>query len=147
MSLQIYETKNLESTEYIKDVVSYFNVMCSLTVTEDVNMILSTIDKAKYKDANRVFDRFGTVIYKENISTGAKILLCVKQFPTLIFNADELGENAQLLLYEFVNGRVCFTIPPEEIFTFSGEDDIDIEYNGRRFCSAYEFNAYLEGLW
>ena len=146
MSLKFYigEENIPKDKKFINDVESFFMLQCRLEDNEATRRVMKIIDKAEYMDTARFTDRFGTALYKECLSTGAKIVLAVMQFPDIVFRGSELGDNAYMLLAELKEGNVFFSRYPSFLYTWEDSDAVDIEVDGIRFESAEQLCEYLE---
>lgn len=62
--------------------------------------ILELIDGATVIDGLVLKSRTGDVIPPDYLSTGAKVMICIYEFPDLVFNITQMGNNVIPLLIE-----------------------------------------------
>jgi hypothetical protein len=116
--------------EYVEDNESYF-VKYALKGTEYDRKVLDEIDRATYSSADRFKDRLGAEVFISCLSMSSKTLLNLGNYPDIVFNCDEMGENAfEFALCNLVDCNMCFT----DGVTYEIPDYIsfdDIMFNGK----------------
>ena len=143
MSLTVYTDK----TQIPKDMkfVNYndkFFMRVALKDTESVRDILATIDKAEYHTQSTFIGRDKELgaMYKENLSTGCKILLNITMNPDICFDVIECGPNALEYLAKIRNGNVYWGTP---VLHMIGTSECDIIVHGLHFTDFKEFLGYV----
>lgn len=59
-----------------------------------VQRVMKEVDRVEYVDGFVLKNEEGIAIPPEYLSTGAKTAICVYEFPDVIFNATQMGDNA-----------------------------------------------------
>lgn len=143
MSLQIYvdETTCPQDKKYVKDVDAFFDLEVKLRDTAFTRLVISKIEQGQYLNEFQYIDRFGTALYRENMSTTSKILLSVSEHPEYVFCGDELGLNGHALLFRLREGSILFN----GLFLDFGPGyyNVDVEYNGKKFSRIGNLNDEL----
>lgn len=111
MAVRIYTGKSFIPADrrYIFNVEAFFNLEVKLKDSRLTRDILWIIEGAKILDSDTFCDRLGRGLYRDNLSTGCKILLCMETYPDYVFNGDELGKNGLQYLLELGKGIICFS--------------------------------------
>jgi len=134
MSLHIYERVEdiPEDVKYIKVNDLFFNLKTVLLDTAFTRRVLSEIDEAEYVDQWGFRGRTEHLgkLDKYMLSTGAKTVLNVQQFPEYCFNLAECGNNAKRLIVKLKQGNVLWQNP---ILIIASDTECDIEFRGRHF--------------
>lgn len=91
----------------------FFNAETYLDNTYLSNLVLSTVDKAKYNSSLTFIGRSIDLgaLNKNMLSTGTKTLLNIINHPDKCFDVCECGDNALSLLPLFKNGSVLWAFP------------------------------------
>ena len=132
--LQVYYKE--EPTNYVKDVNGYFN---NNFVNIDRNILetyINSFDNAKLL-GDKIESKFG-VGNVWDISTGCKLIILVAAFPSIIFNANECGDNALSVIFSFEEGNVYLeTIP-------WCKTCLPFKLNGKQFNSTDSARQFVE---
>lgn len=70
-----------------------------------VQEIIGTVDHCRVIDGFVLENEEGNVIPPEYLSTGSKTAICVYEFPELIFNATQMGDNAFAFVLKLAKTR------------------------------------------
>ena len=143
MSLQVYlKREDIPKGEnVIYDNNGYFTVT-TLTDEHFTHLVLREVDQAFrvgpdcFKGRNH---ELVGITSKDNLSTGAKTLLNIKQHPSKIIFVGSCGHNALRLLPELTEGRILWEIP---YAGYTGDGACDILCDGKHFTDFYEFMEY-----
>lgn len=92
--LTIFDTTPLDDTSVIRDVEEAFSSF-ELKGDTCTRNLMKYIDKADYVDSIRFSDRFGDLLYLDNLSSGCKAALCVHYLQDSIVDLAEGGLNVR----------------------------------------------------
>lgn len=102
--LNVYDCEY--ATSEIKDIEAAFSKL-KIVVDETTKQFVKEIDKGELIDANRFIDRFGTILYISELSTGCKAAFCTYFYPDKIVDLQECGRNARDAIFNYCeNGRI-----------------------------------------
>lgn len=96
LNLVFQEAKLKSGTTYIRDGRNYFDRKFEMNWFENpyAEYLLEYVDNVEYKNGLLLKD--GKPIPPQNLCTGTKVAMLVYEFPDLVFNATQIGENAFL---------------------------------------------------
>lgn len=121
-----------------------------LSGTEEERAIIETIEEGAWRDTNRFEDRFGTLLYLTELSTGSKAALAILNGESNeVYNLIECGSNAiSAILNHCKRGSVLLEKNLREDIYSGFEDngctDIHIRLGNYVFNSIDRLNYYLE---
>lgn len=115
----IYQISKAErNKEVIEDCRFYFSRKKKEEWFQDpfVQAVIKIVDKAEVVSGMILKDRDGQIIPPEYLSTGTKTAICVYEFPDIIFNATQMGDNALAFITELSKSRditlLCYRLLP-----------------------------------
>lgn len=85
------------------------SVDLDLLKNDFVKHVLKEVEQATPQTKETYFDRFGRGLFNTTLSTSTVILLSLEQFPDLIINGDEMGDNAFEVLCTMDTGSIYFS--------------------------------------
>lgn len=102
LNLIFQRNKAKNPSDVIVDCRGFFNLKKKASWFQDsfVQIILKLIDGATVVDGLVLKSRTGDIIPADYLSTGAKTMICIYEFPNLIFNITQMGNNVIPLLIE-----------------------------------------------
>ncbi len=126
----------------INDVESYFSLHYDGEVSAVPSEVISHIDESELKSNNLVLSRFGTAIYLDDISTGAKALISAQCCDDNdVVSLVELSPISSSAISYLTNGNLY--IPYYAKF-YNTDEMTDIYVNGIK-CQDYEEASFLTG--
>jgi hypothetical protein len=140
MSLNIYRNiKDIpKGVNYIASNDLFFEAQGNIDDSELGKEILLEIDNATSINASAFKGRFGVddIQPKSNLSTGTKTLFNILQNPDKCFNVAECGNNALGFIFKIQNGNILWKYP---VVCLKSDIPCDIVYDGRKYCTAFDF--------
>lgn len=137
----------VDKSRLLLDVEAFFNVHSVKSFyLEDNITIIKRLEKGAYFGGNEFVDQFGRTLPLSNISTGTKAVLLSKNYPELIINYAEVGNNH--LTYAAENIKDCTVfIVSLRMFFGNTTDNVSIIVNDELvFETISEFNeSVFEG--
>lgn len=102
LNLIFQRNKAKDPSTVIADCRGFFNLKKKANWFQDpfVQKILMSIDGATVIDGLVFKSKTGDVIPAEYLSTGTKVMICIYEFPNMIFNITQMGNNVIPLLIE-----------------------------------------------
>lgn len=144
MSLHIYRDKNdiPKEIRFIKDNNTFFDNNTMLLDNYATRDILKEIDQSTYVSELTYISRATQrgALFKENLSTGAKILLNILNHPDKCFSMEEVGYNVEKYLKNITDGYVYWKTPVIANSEYGDKCDILIE--NQHFLDWHEFVRY-----
>lgn len=147
MSLKIFTDKNKIVGKYIHNVEPYI-MECGIVDNTFNREVIEKVEQGRYKSKSQIYDRFGQILPVDFISTSSKALIVTKEYPTYVFNFEEVGTNVGKVLKNITEGSVY--IPPNilRVYEFGYEDsNVDIELDGKNFKTLSEFAYYISEVY
>ena len=130
--------------ELIRDPEAYFS--CLELRCDDIDRdLVRVIEEGTLLDGSRFLDRFGVMLYTQQLSTGCKAALMVNNSDKVI-DLRECGVNAiSAILSLCKSGRVAMTAPATDLSDFTNGSRVSVNVMGRVFHSMREVDAFLRG--
>lgn len=102
LNLIFQRNKAKDPSAVIADCRGFFDLKKKASWFQDpfIQKILELIDGATVIDGLVLKSRTGDVIPPDYLSTGAKVMICIYEFPDLVFNITQMGNNVIPLLIE-----------------------------------------------
>lgn len=120
----------------IEDVI----YLVKITGTEFQRMVLRRVEHGDYYNNELFKDRFGGLLYYNEMSTGSKALFEVESLRDCVINCSECGENALRLLSNLRHGNVFLNDRNEAL---QWDIDCEVSCNGRVWSKISLLNDYL----
>lgn len=100
LNLIFQHNKAKDPSAVIADCRGFFNLKKKASWFQDsfVREILETVDGATVIDGLVLKSKTGDIIPADYLSTGTKVMICIYEFPDLIFNITQMGNNVIPLL-------------------------------------------------
>lgn len=102
--LEVYDAELIKA-----DIIDIEAAFSRLLIPEDeiINNLIHSIDRGNRIDNTRFEDRFGTVLYLSELSTGCKAAICAYAYPDSIIDLQECGLNARDAIFNYCeNGKI-----------------------------------------
>lgn len=130
--------------ELVRDPEAYFSRLALRCDDIDKNLV-RVIEEGTLLDGHRFLDRFGVMLYTQQLSTGCKAALIVNNSDKVI-DLRECGVNAiSAILSLCKSGRVAMTAPATDLSDFTNGSRVTVNVMGRVFHSMREVDAFLRG--
>lgn len=107
-------------------------------------LFIQAIEQGKYLDDTRFVDRFGTTLYLDCLSTGAKAALSLYHRPDVIIWCGEIGCNALTQMVKYcTNGAILVHADCHFVYGLVEDVTIDVEARGRRYTLLNDLAKYM----
>lgn len=142
MSLTVFrsfeEASKLNDMRIVRRNDSFFDTFVSIKDTPLTRGILKDLEKAVYNTDKTFIGRItdAGALSTTLLSSGTKTLMNIISRPDICFSVEECGYNALKFLPRLTSGYVVWEYP---LFSYSGEAECDLIYNGRHFTNFYDF--------
>lgn len=100
--------------------------------------VIRNVEHGSYLDDIRFLDAFGISLYVDFFSTGTKTLLNINSYKELVFNCDEIGDNALQEVLVLQEGKIYFSEPRYQLSELVNWDKIEGIVVNPKICSSYE---------
>ena len=121
-----------------------------LSGTKEERAVIERVEEGIWRDKNRFEDRFGSLLYLNELSTGSKAVLAILNGrEEEVYNLVEYGNNAISVIFNYCkNGSVLLEKTVREDiydgFEDEGYTDLQIRLGDYVFSSINRLNYYLE---
>lgn len=133
-----------KGADLVRDPEAYFSRL-TLRCDDVDRSLVRVIERGTLLDGSRFLDRFGTVLYTHQLSTGCKAALMVNNSDKVI-DLRTCGVNAVSAILSLCRrGRAAMTSPAVGLEDFTCGGEISVKLMGRVFRSMREVDAFLRG--